>query len=187
MTKMTTLKALMAAAAVSVVAVSAQAATVVSPTITDGGLSWSFGTLSGDNESDTAIDVATDLPVFIDFFVTPTTGSLAVELNNSADAPRTMAAGQLLCGGGCATGTYTLSYAGTEIFSVVSGAAQGMGEFQVVGGSTESLVWSWDIPTSALRGQVSTNLAPVPVPAAGFLLLGGLGALAAVRRRQKKS
>jgi hypothetical protein len=187
MTKMSTLKALMAAAAMSVVAVSAQAATIVSPTITDGGISWSFGTLSGDNVSDTAIDVATDLPIFIDFFVRPTTGSLAIEMNNSADAPATMSAGQLLCGGGCASGTYTLSYAGTEVFSVVSGAAQGMGTFQVVAGSTESLVWSWNIPTSALRGQVSTNLAPVPVPAAGFLLLGGLGALAAVRRRQKKS
>jgi len=42
--------------------------------------------------------------------------------------------------------------------------------------------------TSNNRGAFVDNitLAPVPVPAAGLVLLGGLGALAGVRRRQRK-
>ncbi len=37
------------------------------------------------------------------------------------------------------------------------------------------------------QGDINIDLAPVPAPAAGFLLIGGLGALAGLRRRRRKS
>lgn len=178
----TTLKCILGAAAVSVFAFAAQAATVT-PTISAGGSAWSFGDLAGDNVSDTSFDVATDLPLFIDFFAEPVAGSLTITVTNSGDTAKSMAAGNLLCLGLCTSGSYTLSFDGSEVITVTSGAAAEMGMFSVAAGGSGDLVWSWDLPTT--RGQVSTNISPVPVPAAGFLLLGGLGGLAMLRRKKQ--
>ena len=181
-------KAILAAAAVAAVcAGSAQAATIVDPVEELGGLIWDFGGLEGGSDyvSSRALDVATDLPKGIEFSVTPTTGTLSIEMNNSGFDAVVLGVSNLLCLGGCGAGTYTLSYAGTDLYTVISGAAQFLNTFTVATGSEESLVWSWNLPEDAVFGQVSTNLEVIPLPAAGWMLLAGVGGIAALRRRKK--
>ena len=178
---------ILAAAAVAVMGVgSAQAATIVDPAEELGGLIWDFGGLDGGDDyvSSKALDVATDLPKGIEFSVTPTTGTLSIEINNSGFEAIVLGVSNLLCLGGCETGTYTLSYAGTDLYTVISGAPQFLNTFTVATGSEESLVWSWNLPEDAVFGQVSTNVEVVPLPAAGWMLLAGVGGIAALRRRK---
>ena len=180
--------AILAAAAVAAVCVgSAQAATVaVTPDEELGGLIWDFGGLEGGNDyvSTLPLDVATDLPKGIEFSASPTTGTLSIEINNSGFEAIVLGVSNLLCLGGCETGTYTLSYAGTDLYTVISGAPQFLNTFTVATGSEESLVWSWNLPEDAVFGQISTNLEVVPLPAAGWMLLAGVGGIAALRRRK---
>ena len=182
-------KEILAAAAVAALCTTgAQAATVsVTPDEELGGLIWDFGGLEGGNDyvSTLALDVATDLPKGIEFAAGPTAGTLSIEFNNSGFEAMVLGVSNLLCLGGCGAGTYTLSYAGTDLYTVISGAGQFLNTFTVASGSEEDLVWSWDIPKGSVFGQVSTNLEVVPLPAAGWMLLAGVGGIAALRRRKK--
>ena len=49
---------------------------------------------------------------------------------------------------------------------------------------TQSLVFSWTGSKNGAGFDVEVAAAVVPVPAAGFLLLGALGGIAALRRRK---
>ena len=55
------------------------------------------------------------------------------------------------------------------------------------GGSPSNQFFSGEGGTNSADVQAVFTVAPVPLPAAGWLLLGGLGGLAALRRRQKKA
>lgn len=54
----------------------------------------------------------------------------------------------------------------------------------IAGGASDVLSVSWESAKNASL-QVGVAATPVPLPAAGFLLLGGLGALGLVARRRK--
>jgi hypothetical protein len=43
----------------------------------------------------------------------------------------------------------------------------------------------WYYEGNETQAQLISNVAPVPLPAAGWMLLAGLGGMAALRRRQK--
>lgn len=175
--------------ALSLFALSAHAATVT-PTISGSNDQfWSFGVLEGsdsaadsDYVSDTALDLAGGASTyFVDFFATPTDGSLTLTLTNSGSIEGTTATANLL-GPDAGTGSYELYFDGDLLFTVDAGAAASQASISIASGTSADLVWVWDVQEN---GQVSTNLSPVPVPAAGFLLIGGLGGLAALRRKKK--
>ncbi|MFC4670156.1 VPLPA-CTERM sorting domain-containing protein [Seohaeicola nanhaiensis] len=63
---------------------------------------------------------------------------------------------------------------------VASGYISGNGYDQTIGSLSFTTQSSGDATVS-----FSSTTSPVPVPAAGFLLVGGLGAMAALRRRKK--
>ncbi len=69
----------------------------------------------------------------------------------------------------------------TAHFSYTDGYAGGQSYFENSG---------WDTSYTTLDHRFIANfdsVAPIPLPAAGFMLLGGLGAFGALRRRKKKA
>jgi hypothetical protein len=77
-------------------------------------------------------------------------------------------------------GAAVASNAGPTSQTTQSGIVFDGGEFRLIYAATNG-----DPSVLKLAGQ--GTLAPVPLPAAGFLLVGALGGLAAVRRRRKAS
>lgn len=77
--------------------------------------------------------------------------------------------------------------AGTAFFENVGGGALSLSWGTVAGGggglSHLTQIWVFEAPPIDIDPDPSA--APIPLPAAGWLLIGGLGALAAVRRRRK--
>lgn len=71
----------------------------------------------------------------------------------------------------------SVAVGGEELFLVVSGFK--------VGDRRLTEFWTREHATTEaeLRGELTSAPAPAPLPAAGWLLLGGLGALGALRRR----
>ncbi len=178
------------AVAAAAMASSAFALTSVSPLASGpGGIFWDFGALDSDDYvSDTALDVATDVPKFIDFFAQGE-GTLTISVTNSGTSANVLTSAQLLCFSGCTLGSYDLSFDGTLLSSVQSGDGQSLSSFMLGAGESGDLVWDWSVPsTPALGGQVSTNLnaeaAPIPVPAGGLLLISALGGIGLMRRRK---
>lgn len=78
---------------------------------------------------------------------------------------------------------------GTDIFSTSSVSYATFSAFNLLGKAIDSLVISaqrdYDGGGSLDAVVLSDAVAPVPVPAAGLMLLGGLGGLTALRRRKK--
>jgi hypothetical protein len=76
-----------------------------------------------------------------------------------------------------------------SILGSITGAALAAGEALIVSMDAGTTYWlnaSWsDVAQNLSNFDLRIEAAPVPVPAAGFLLLGGLGGLAAMKRRKK--
>jgi hypothetical protein len=85
-------------------------------------------------------------------------------------------------------GGVDVSFGGTTV-SVPKGAFQAFSlDATIDTGATEMLTFAHG--ASFGKGadlDVTVSAAPIPVPAAGLLLVGGLGALAAVRRRRRSA
>lgn len=74
-----------------------------------------------------------------------------------------------------------------DSFAMASTSGAGVYDFfGVEAGSPLYVIFDWE---NDVDGSFNADimLSAVPVPAAGFLLLGGLGGMAALRRRRKKS
>lgn len=67
-------------------------------------------------------------------------------------------------------------------YGFLSGAPLGAGIFDI---SLSAFQGTSEIASSSIRVYVDTLPAPVPLPAAGILLLGALGGLGKLRRRKK--
>lgn len=72
----------------------------------------------------------------------------------------------------------------TAVSGLVAGVAQIL-DFNTVFSAGDPQWFSLTWNGSDDNALISVEVAPVPVPAAGFLLLGGLGGLAAMKRRKK--
>jgi len=72
-----------------------------------------------------------------------------------------------------------------DAFASASTAGAGVYDFfNVAAGSPLYVIFDWDNDVVG-SFNADLSLSPVPVPAAGFLLLGGLGGMVALRRRRK--
>jgi len=182
------MKKFLAGVALSLFAVSAHAATV-SPFVFTLGEDelWSFAPLLGDGtayESDRTLDIGSGAEsYYVDFYVAPTEGSLTLEVTNSGSAGGAEVTAQLL-GPRDLAGSYSFYFDGDLIFEVDGISDTEIASFTLAPLATADLMWVWSVDKV---GAVSTTLspAPVPVPAAGFLLIAGLGGLAALRRKKK--
>lgn len=86
-----------------------------------------------------------------------------------------------------------LSFGDIWLNSLEGGAADNVdGAVLIAAGSSETLTINFGEvvarnPTSGAHLNFAANVAPIPLPAAGVLLFGALGGLAALRRRGKSS
>lgn len=85
-------------------------------------------------------------------------------------------------------GRYELS-GGAFVVTSVNGQTRNLAQtwLNALNGNTWAPDYKVRILTAARTQDLVTDLPPVPVPAAGFLLVGALGGLAALRRRKRSA
>ncbi|MDU8944898.1 VPLPA-CTERM sorting domain-containing protein [Ovoidimarina sediminis] len=163
----------------------AVSAATVSPDINPVGsnsVEYDFGTLAAeDNFSDEDIDLADGNDSYIiEFVALPESGSLSIDIINTAQRLlRTFVKTDLVINGSGA-GSYDLYFNDVLLTTAIGDEGAFLADF--TGTGTLKYVWTLDDDND---GQVSTNLTPsaVPLPASALLMLGALGGLAAIRRK----
>lgn len=175
-----------AAVAVALIAAPLTAsATTVAPTTNILGvdIEYDFGGLSNDTFDTAAINLQ-DARFTLLQMVVDGTGSLTITTFVDPFINAGAGAANLLLGlsAPLAANSITVSWGGAPAVDLSDGMQKMISTTFAAAGvaNGKDLVFTW---SGVSNKQVSSQLAPIPLPAAGVLLLGALGGLALMRRR----